>query len=172
MSFKTFMSSLLDCFVPKNGGGLSSILQTIGGGLCLLSHFYKRSLTRLQQSLLKNLKRNGLRISQFRKLTMLNILFQILNQLLHPLTELLAYLLMVAPRTQLNLGGSRLFQYMQPCMVVIPMVCSMFGSGCQSRKGARSPLAFQEAPQQHYGVIQQSVAGQSRLSLALEGGAL
>lgn len=157
-------------FIRSIGGGLSSILQG-GGGLCLLSHFYKHSLTRLRQSLLKNQKQNGLLISQFRKLTMLNILFQILNQLLHPLTELLAYLLMVAPRTQSSLGGSRLVRYMQQCTVAIPMVCSMFGSGCQLQKVVRLALVFQGVRQQHYGVIQQSEAGQSRLSFA-QGGAL
>ena len=30
MSFKTLMSSLLDCFVPKNGGGILAILRRLG----------------------------------------------------------------------------------------------------------------------------------------------
>lgn len=29
MSFKTFMSSLLDCFVPKNGGGLARFFRRL-----------------------------------------------------------------------------------------------------------------------------------------------
>lgn len=31
MSFKTLMSSLLDCFVPKNGGGLRAFLCKLFG---------------------------------------------------------------------------------------------------------------------------------------------
>ena len=31
MSFKTLMSSLLDCFVPKNGGGLRAFCRKLFG---------------------------------------------------------------------------------------------------------------------------------------------
>ena len=169
--YYTYRNNLKDItlkFVRSIGGGYSSILQAIGGGLCHLSQPFNRFSICSSRSL----KLNGSGTKQCRNSGKLNTTYQTEAQSLRHLTARLVYLLTADQQHQSKTDDCRR-QISTPLFTAQKTtVCAIFVSGFRLLRGETSVFFSRVRERLRFVAIQPLVAGKSRLNPCFEGGAL